>query len=67
MSHTMKLWETVVEARLRAELSTCGQQYGFNPRKSTTECSVCFKDVGGEVQIRPEGAALCLCRPRESI
>ncbi|RJG15641.1 hypothetical protein D4A39_16580, partial [Alcanivorax profundi] len=33
MSHTMKLWERVVEARLRGEVSICEQQYGFMPRK----------------------------------
>ncbi|KAF7655639.1 hypothetical protein LDENG_00052670, partial [Lucifuga dentata] len=37
MSHTMKLWERVVEARLRAEVSISEQQYGFMPRKSTTD------------------------------
>ncbi|XP_061621461.1 uncharacterized protein LOC133474126 [Phyllopteryx taeniolatus] len=37
MSHTMKLWERVVEARLRTEVSICEQQYGFMPRKSTTD------------------------------
>lgn len=37
MSHTMKLWERVVEARLRAEVSICEQQYGFMPRKRTTD------------------------------
>ena len=37
MSHTMKLWERVVEARLRAEGSICEQQYGFMPKKSSTD------------------------------
>ena len=37
MSHTMKLWERVVEARLRAEVNVCEQQCGFMPRKSTTD------------------------------
>ncbi|KAI5089302.1 histone H4 transcription factor [Silurus meridionalis] len=37
ISHTMKLWERVVEARLREEVSICEQQYGFMPRKSTTD------------------------------
>ncbi|KAK2891510.1 hypothetical protein Q8A73_017175 [Channa argus] len=37
MSHTMKLWERVVEARLRAEVNICEQQYGFMPRKSTKD------------------------------
>ncbi|KAK3546072.1 hypothetical protein QTP70_019989, partial [Hemibagrus guttatus] len=37
MSHTMKLWERVVEARLRKVVGICEQQYGFMPRKSTTD------------------------------
>ncbi|MCJ8736308.1 hypothetical protein PDJAM_G00258080 [Pangasius djambal] len=37
MSHTMKLWERVVEARLRKVMEICEQQYGFMPRKSTTD------------------------------
>ncbi|KAK3530505.1 hypothetical protein QTP86_027871 [Hemibagrus guttatus] len=37
MSHTMKLWERVVEARLRKLVEICEQQYGFMPRKSTTD------------------------------
>ena len=32
MSHTMKLWEIVVEAGLRAEVSICEHQYGFMPK-----------------------------------
>ncbi|KAK3511381.1 hypothetical protein QTP70_005306 [Hemibagrus guttatus] len=37
MSHTMKLWEREVEARLRKVLDICEQKYGFMPRKSTTD------------------------------
>ncbi|KAK3527856.1 hypothetical protein QTP86_009414 [Hemibagrus guttatus] len=37
MSHTMKLWGRVVEARLRKVVEICEQQYGFMPRKSTTD------------------------------
>ncbi|KAK3527847.1 hypothetical protein QTP86_009209 [Hemibagrus guttatus] len=37
MSHTMKLWERVVEARIRKVVEVCEQQYGFMPRKSTTD------------------------------
>ena len=33
----MKLWERVVEARLRREVTFSEQQYGFMPRKSTTD------------------------------
>ncbi|KAK3553750.1 hypothetical protein QTP70_009196 [Hemibagrus guttatus] len=37
MSHTMKVWERVVEAKLRKVVEICEQQYGFMPRKSTTD------------------------------
>ena len=37
ISHTMKLWERVVEARLRREVTISVQQYGFMPRKGTTD------------------------------
>ncbi|KAK3512316.1 hypothetical protein QTP70_004627 [Hemibagrus guttatus] len=33
----MKLWERVVEGRLRKVVEICEQQYGFMPRKSTTD------------------------------
>ena len=37
ISYTMKLWKRVVEARLRREVKISEQQYGFMPRKSTTD------------------------------
>ena len=36
-NHTMKLWERVVERRLRSELTFSEQQYGFMPGESTTD------------------------------
>ena len=37
MSHTMKLWGRVVEARLRKEVVIGDQQFGFMPQRSTTD------------------------------
>ena len=37
MSHTMKLWERVVEARLRNCCSISHEQFGFMPGKSTID------------------------------
>ena len=36
ISHTMKLWERVVERRFRSDLTFSEQQYGLMPGKSTT-------------------------------
>ena len=37
MSHTMKLWERIIEARLREITKIADNQFGFRPCKSTTE------------------------------
>ncbi|CAH9116420.1 unnamed protein product [Cuscuta europaea] len=37
MSHTMKLWERVVEQRLRKNVKISENQFGFMPGRSTTE------------------------------
>ena len=36
MSHTMKVWERITEARLRNSVEISKQQYGFMPGKGTT-------------------------------
>ena len=37
MSHTMKVWERIIEARLRDRVEISKQQYGFMPGKETTD------------------------------
>ena len=37
MSNTIKLWERVIENRIRAENLVSNNQFGFMPRKSTME------------------------------
>ena len=37
MSHTMKVWERIIEARLRDRVEISKQQYGFIPGKETTD------------------------------
>ena len=37
MCHSMKLWERIIEARLRQITSIDNTQYGFRPGKCTTE------------------------------
>ena len=36
IGHTMKLWERIIERRLRRDMTFSNQQYGFMPGKSTT-------------------------------
>ena len=37
MSHPMKVWERIIEARLRDRIEISKQQYGFMPGKGTTD------------------------------
>ena len=37
IGRTMKLWERIIERRLRRDLTFSNQQYGFMPGKSTTD------------------------------
>ena len=36
MSHTIKIWERIIEARLSDRVEISKQQYGFMPGKGTT-------------------------------
>ena len=37
MSYTTKLWEKVIDSRVRNEVTIAGQQFGFMPERSTTD------------------------------
>ena len=37
MSHTMKVWDRIIETRLRDRVEISKQQYGFMPGKGTTD------------------------------
>ena len=68
ISHTMKLWERIVEKRLRSDLKFSNQQYGFIPGKSTTDALFALRVLMEiEVQRRSEGATLCVSGPGEGL
>ena len=41
MSHSMKLWERVIEARIRKEVTIGEQQFEFMPERSTNDAIFC--------------------------
>ena len=43
MSHSMKLWERVIEARIRKEVTIAEQQFGLMPGRSTTDAIFCLR------------------------
>ena len=52
----MKVWERIIEARLRDNVEISKQQYGFMPGKEIIQCHVCHKNVDGKVQERSKRA-----------
>ena len=36
-SHVLKIWERVIDRRLRQEITIWEQQFGFTPKRSTTD------------------------------
>ena len=43
ISHTMKLWEMVIETSIRKEVTIAEQQYEFMPGRSTTNAIFCLR------------------------
>ena len=41
ISHTMKIWERIIDRRLREETSMGEEQFGFMPSRGTTKCHIC--------------------------
>ena len=49
MSHTMKLWERVIEHRLKRVTSVTQNQLGFMPGRSTMEAIFSNTTINGEI------------------
>ena len=43
MSHTIKLWERIIEPKIRKEVTIAEQQFGFMPGRSTTDAIFCLR------------------------
>ena len=43
MSHTMKIWERIIEARLWDRIKINKQQYGFMPGKGITDAILALR------------------------
>ena len=43
MSHTMKVWKRIIEARLRDRVEISKQRYGFMPWKETTDAVLALR------------------------
>ena len=67
MSHTMKIWERVIKARLRDRVEISKQQYGFMPGKGTTVAMFSLRMLMEKYREVRGGATLCICGPTESL
>ena len=67
MSHTMKMWERVVDGRIRQKVQLSQQQYCFMPGKSTMDAIFALKNDDGKVQRGADRITLCVYRPGEGL
>jgi len=58
MSHSMKIWEKIIEKRIRSETSISGNQFGFMPGKSTMEPLFCVRQL--VEKYREKNKKLCM-------
>ena len=66
LSHTLKLWERVVESRLRKMVNISERQYGFQPGKSTIQQLFCLRMLQEKQRVW-KGAACGVCGPGKGI
>ena len=66
MSHTMKVWERIIEARLRNRVEISKQQYGFMPGKGTTDAMFALRMLMEKYR-KGQRATLCICGLGESL
>ena len=45
MSHTLKLWERIMDQRIREETSIGEEQFGFMPGKGTTDAVFALRQI----------------------
>ena len=66
MSHTMKVWERIIEARLRDKVQINKQKYGFMLGKGTSHTMFALRMLIEKYR-KSKRAALCISGPRESL
>ena len=49
MNHTMKLWERVIEARIKREVTIARQQFGIHARKEYHQRNLLFEHAVGKM------------------
>ena len=66
MSHTMKVWERIIQGRLRDNVEISKQQYGFMPGKGTTNAMFTLRMLMEKYR-EGQRELHCICKPRESL
>ena len=63
----MKVLERVLEKRIRCQVSIDNMQFGFMPRKGTTDAVFIMRQVQEKHQVKKNKLYLCFCGSREGI
>ena len=66
ISHTMKVWERIIETRLRDRVEISKQQYRFMPRKRITDAMFALRMLMEKYR-EGQRVTLCIRGPREGL
>ena len=58
ISHTMKIYERIIEGRLRMETTICEEQFGFMPGKSTVDAIFALRQTVEKYREKQKGLHL---------
>ena len=63
LEHAMKVFERVMEARLRQIMHIDDMQFGFTPSKGTTDAVFILRQLQERYLVKKEGSVDGLCGP----
>ena len=66
MSHTMKIWERIIDRRLREETTIGDEQFGFRPGRGTTDAIFAVRQLM-EKHREKQRTAYGIYRPRKGV
>ena len=69
MSHTMKIWERIIERRLREETTIGDEQFGFMPGRGTTDAIFAVRQLMEKHREKQKGLHMVfiIYRPRKGV
>ena len=67
MPHTMKIWEMIIDRRLREETTIGDEQFGFMPGRGTTDAIFAVRQLMEKQREKQKGLHNSIYSPRKCV